>query len=284
MRLTGKKLVAGGLVAGGMVVLRPSSGFRRALRRRVERVAARARYERGRLHGVEYRIRHGQPDPTVANADLADRVRSSIGPLVGRLDLPHIHVLANDHVVLLHGEVGSAGDAEAIEAAVAAISGVDAVESYLHVGLIRSDTRPSQGRAEEVESAARKRLVDAAVTAGAGPILGPITVKAVLSSFSELLAEDERAHVASHLPADVRAMFVPPHRAGRVQRTPRTVDELVAQVLRQDETLRPDAAPGVVAAVLGALRALVPEEAADVAAILPAGMRAFWSSPRVAGS
>jgi uncharacterized protein (DUF2267 family) len=234
------------------------------------------------MRGVEYRLRFGEPNPNVANADLADRVRSSIGALVASLDLPHIHVLANDHVVLLHGEVGSARDAETIEIAVAGVSGVEGIESYLHVGLIAGDTRPSDGRAQHVESPARKQLVDAAVSAGAGPILGPVAVKAVLSAFSELIEEGERAHVASHLPADVREMFTPPRRVGRgEQHTPRTVDELVAQVLRQDETLRADSARPVVAAVLGALRTLVPEEAVDVAAVLPSDLRAFWSAARV---
>lgn len=91
---------------------------------------------------------------------LADRIRSSIGRLEARLDIPHVHVtVQQDGAALLHGEVGTA---EQLERAVAAVSGVVGVESFLHIGLIRGDTRPSEGARHRAPSEARRRLLDVA--------------------------------------------------------------------------------------------------------------------------
>lgn len=98
-----------------------------------------------RFHGVLYRLRGQKPDPEVDDLTLADRIRSELGPLEKRLDLPHVHVMAEDHVVLLHGDVEWPHEAAAIEHAVRSVSGVHDVESHLHVGLLPSDTRPSTG-------------------------------------------------------------------------------------------------------------------------------------------
>ena len=49
---------------------------------------------------------------------LADRIRSSLGPLEKWLDVPHVHVTVARHVAILHGEVGTEADATAIERAV----------------------------------------------------------------------------------------------------------------------------------------------------------------------
>ena len=53
--------------------------------------------------------------------------------------------MVENHVALLHGDVATRADAEAIEKAVAAVSGVEGVNSHLHIGLMKSDTRPSEG-------------------------------------------------------------------------------------------------------------------------------------------
>ena len=55
--------------------------------------------------------------------------------------------MVHDHVALLHGEVSSYREVDEIDTAVAAVSGVAGVDSWLHVGLIAGDTRPSAGRA-----------------------------------------------------------------------------------------------------------------------------------------
>src|SRR5581483_3234577 len=217
------------------------------------------------------------PDPDVIDTVLADRIRSSIGPLEKRLDIPHVHVMVEDHVALLHGEVGDAVDAEEIERAVAAVSGVRSVESYLHVGLGRGNTRPSEGHAAEQPSAARNRLIAAAVDAGAPAEGAPRVVRAVLAALAERLPDGERHQVATHLPEDVRAMFAPPRRfAGEGMTPPKTVEQFVARVVSTTDALPADRAEPVIAAVFETLRSLVPEEAADVAAVLPRDLKSLW--------
>jgi len=99
----------------------------------------------GRFRGLVYRLLGRRPNPHVDDLTLADRVRSSLGPIEKRLDLPHVHVMVEDHVALLHGEVEWPHEAAAIESTARDVSGVRDVESHLHLGLLNSDTRPSQG-------------------------------------------------------------------------------------------------------------------------------------------
>jgi hypothetical protein len=104
----------------------------------------------GRWRGLVYRLFGRHPDPDVDDHTLADRVRSVLGPIEKRLDLPHVHVMVENHIVLLHGDVGWEHEAATITQAVREISGVRDVESHLHVGLLPSDTRPSTGRVRAV--------------------------------------------------------------------------------------------------------------------------------------
>jgi uncharacterized protein (DUF2267 family) len=206
---------------------------------------------------------------------LADRIRSALGPLERRLDVPRVHVMVEDHVALLHGDVGTAEQADQIEQAVETVSGVAAVESYLHVGLLRGDARPSQGRHEHPVSEARKRLIAAAVQAGVSEEHAWMVVRAVLGRFSERLPEGERKHLLSHLPADVVSMLDTPKRLGHPRRV-RSLSDLVFLILVSTEALDPTTAPQVVSSVVGELRRLVPEEAADVASVLPTDLRELW--------
>lgn len=107
----------------------------------------RLRYTAGRLRGATYRLGGRHPDPDVDDRVLADRIRSELGGLEKRRDLPHVHVMVEKHVALLHGDVPTRADADAVEKAVGATSGVTAVKSHLHIGLLKGDTRPSQGHA-----------------------------------------------------------------------------------------------------------------------------------------
>jgi hypothetical protein len=50
------------------------------------------RYRSGQWMGVSYRLRGRRPDPNVSDDILADRIRSSIGGLEARLDVPRVHV------------------------------------------------------------------------------------------------------------------------------------------------------------------------------------------------
>jgi uncharacterized protein (DUF2267 family) len=229
------------------------------------------------LKGLVYRLRHRQPDPDVRDSVLADRIRSSLGPLEARFDLPHIHVMAEDHIALLHGDVASVEQADEIEEAVAAVSGVAGVESYLHVGLLPSDTRPSEGRRVHAPSDALRELLAAAIDAGTGPRHAPRAVRAVLSTFLQRLPAGERQQVAAHLPADVRRLAAEPRRLGRPSTRTRTVAELTRHVIAANGMTLDEAEP-VIAAVLGTLRKLIPEEAADVASVLPAELRELWQT------
>ena len=275
MRASGKRVVGGVVMAGGAVVLRPGSRANKVVCHQIEAASKRLRYLGGQLQGVRYRLRGRHPTPDVIGNVLADRIRSELGGLEKSLDLPHVHVMVHDHVAMLHGEVGSQADADQIERAVEAVSGVAGVESYLHVGLGRGDTRPSAGRAVHPTSAALHRLVDAAVEAGIAPDTAQTAVRAILATFADRLPVTERDKVAAHLPADVRTLFSPPRRARRPAQV-RDVHELVAGIVAATGEVPADKAEQATTAVVRALRDLVPDEAREVGAVLPSELRALW--------
>jgi uncharacterized protein (DUF2267 family) len=261
----------------GVVALRGTS-TRRALRRSGRSLAGSLRYARGRLRGVAYRLRRRHPAEDVPDLVLADRVRSALGSMQRRLDLPHIHVMVHDRVAILHGDVSDDSAREALEEAVLEVAGVRGVESFLHVGLLPSDTRPSQGRDRYQPSQARTRLEAAALRAGA-PAPGAGAVRAVLGAFCERIPETERGQLFAHLPADVRSLAAPARRHGADAPRVRTVEELTARVAAADAELDASRVRAVIAAVLGELRSLVPEERSDVAAVLPRELRDLWERP-----
>lgn len=263
------------MTGGAAVVLRPGTSANRTLRRRLHELGRRGRYLEGRAHGLGYRLRGRHPDPDVIDTVLADRVRSSLGGLEKALDLPRIHVMVEDHVVLLHGEVAGPDEAAEIERAAAAVSGVVGVESYLHVGLGRGTTRPSVGSAERPTSPAHRALVDAAIAAGAPGDAAPAVVRGILAGFADRIPHDERNHVAAHLPADVRHLFNPPTRTHHAV-PPRTLHGLIANIAATTGELPRERAEAIIVAVVSTLRTLVPEEAGDVAAILPPELRSLW--------
>lgn len=239
-------------------------------------VGRRTRHLQGQFRGVRYRVAGGHPDLDVPDDVLADRVRSSLGPLEKRLDVPRVHVMVEDRVVLLHGEVPTLIDADTIAEAALDVPGVMAVESYLHVGLTRGDTRPSEGRHGEASPALR-RLLDAARDAGATERGATLAVRSVLGAFVDRLPTGELDHMLSHLPADVVAMAGPPHRRGEAPLRVRTVSEFVAAVTARGG-VDPAHADAIAESVLGTLRELVPEEARDIRAVLPAELKRLWDS------
>ena len=202
---------------------------------------------------------------------LADRIRSSLGVIEKRLDVPRVHVMVENHVALLHGELPTERDVEEIEHAARAVPGVRGVESYLHVGLGAGDTRPSEGRAEHDRrpSEALRELLDAARGAGVPEERATGAVRSVLATFADRLPADERDQLFAHVPADVRELAAVPRRHGEAPPRLRTVAELVERIAGSHDLDATDA-EAVTRAVLTHLRRLVPEEAADVAAVLPA--------------
>lgn len=275
MRRALRGLVAAVALAGVAAALRPGTRGNAAACRALDRGGRRLRYLAGQLRGMSYRLRGRHPDPAVDDNVLADRIRSSLGGLERRLDVPRIHVMVEHHVALLHGEVGTEEDAATIERAVAAISGVAGVESYLHAGLTRGDARPSTGRAVHPPSPALTTLREAAERAGAQPGAVDAVLRAVLATFADRLPAGERARIGSHLPSDVRSLLAPPRRI-RHEPMPRTVTDLVSRVVVATSELPWDQAGTVTEAVLHALRRLVPEDAGGVAAVLPAELRDLW--------
>jgi uncharacterized protein (DUF2267 family) len=252
----------------------------RALRRNAGAAGRRARYEVGRAQGLLYWISGRSPDPTVPDDVLADRIRSSLGPLEKRLDIPRVHVMVADHVVLLHGEVPSVADRSSIEWAVLDVAGVRGIESYLHIGLLPSDTRPSEGRADAAHapSDAMRRLLEVAARAGVEPIDGRTAVRAVLATFAERIPADERAQLLAHLPADVRELAESPRRSGEPATRARTVDDVVTAIVTRSG-MSVDHARGIIVSVLTEVRSLVPEEVADISAVLPEELRQLWGGP-----
>jgi hypothetical protein len=132
---------------------------RRPARRLLRRLDGRFRYACGRAAGIRHRLSGRGPDHDVSDTVLAQRIRSVLGPLERRLDVPHVHVTVTDRVTTPHGVVGSASDVTAIEDRVLAVPGVTGVRSYLRVGLGGERTRPSAGRAHRPPSAARRDLL-----------------------------------------------------------------------------------------------------------------------------
>lgn len=161
----------------------PGTQARRALVHRADRYVRRARHLIGRWEGLAYRLRGSHPDPGVPGKVIAGRVRSMLGPIEARLDIPRVHVMVIDHVALLHGEVAQGAQAQAIEDAVAAVSGVVGVESFLHIGLARGDTRPSEGARVQAPSQSLARLRAAAVNAGCDEDRAAQVVRVILLSF-----------------------------------------------------------------------------------------------------
>jgi uncharacterized protein (DUF2267 family) len=277
MKTVTRLVVTGLAVVAAVAVLRPGSTLRAIGRRQSTRAARRARGVPGRMHGLVYELLNRRPDPRVSDLVLTDRVRSSLGPLEKRLDVPHAHVMVEDHVVHLHGSVPTSADADKLEQAVCAVSGVRGVKSHLHVGLGAGDSRPSVGRrAQRHEpSAAKRQLVQAAISAGVREDAAVRVVRGVLAAFAERLPIGERCHVAGHLPADIKPMFAVSRWRGST-RSGRRVDDLIARIVATTADVPRDRAADVTVAVLRALRSLIPEETAGVAAVLPAELRRLW--------
>jgi uncharacterized protein (DUF2267 family) len=276
-KLVKRAVVVGAVAATAAVALRPET--RGAARRARARAGRQARHARGIGAGVWYRLSGRHPEPNVSDDILTQRVRSTLGPIEKDLDLPRVHVMVEEGLVVLHGEVGTTDDVWALERAVLRVPGVRGIESYLHVGLSKGSTRPSTGHLEAAirPSPARAELLQAARDAGVPERDAPKVTRAVLAAFTDHIPVDEREQLLAHLPVDARQLAGPPRRHGVEPRRIRTVPQLVAEVVA-DGTVDPERATAITQAVVSRLRSLVPEEAADVAAVLPADLRSLWTA------
>jgi uncharacterized protein (DUF2267 family) len=261
-----------GLGVGVLAWRRSRHAVRHAPDEVTRRLGRRARYLRGRWEGVRYRLKGGHPDYEVNDGVLADRVRTELGSVTRRIDVPRVNVTVEHGTAVLHGEVASAGDAKAVEAAAARVPGVRGVRSELHIGFHQDDARPSKGRARPERSEAFKTLVSAAREAGAG-VEAEKAVEAVLGTLVGRLPKDEREHFVTHLPADVRDRIRPRPGADEI----RTVTEL-ARAVAAGAPVSTEQAERITRRVFGSLRQLVPEEVDHVAAVLPAELQRFWDA------
>lgn len=84
----------------------------------------------GQAKGLAYRALRQHPS-TVDDSVLADRIRSTIGPLEKQLHNSRINLTVEDGVAILHGEIESRDVAAQIEEAVRGVAGVRDVRSHL---------------------------------------------------------------------------------------------------------------------------------------------------------
>ena len=217
------------------------------------------------------------------DGQVADRVRSELGPLVKALDQPHPHVMVSDGVVVLHGDVTDLAAGAEIEARALAVLGVRSVQSHLHVGLLPGDTVPSAGRAHE-----RSPLLvelDHAV-AGCGfwsPAETRRTLSGLLGVFSQRLSPHARRRFLDHLPADVRRLAQPPRWLSDDLSTVRREHDFAQTVALATGTDKVSA-DRLVRVVLPLLRRHALGDAAVIAAALPAELRAIWVEHPSAGA
>ncbi|MGB8649716.1 MAG: DUF2267 domain-containing protein [Mycobacteriales bacterium] len=231
--------------------------------------AARLRWLAGRRVGLAYRLAGRHPATDVPDHVVAERVRAVLGVELKRLGVHGVHVEAIDRVVYLRGSVVLA-DAPRIEQLVLGVPGVRGVESYL-------DLLPSGGRPEHEAkpSPALDKMLVAAREEGCRPPMDRTAVLAVLMTFAARIPPGELRHLWSHLPSDVRGFLRPPVPLGETPHRLRQPAALYAAVAAASG-LDAGRAEGVTARLLGILHSLVPEDAADVEAVLPGPLKPVW--------
>ena len=272
--MTRQQLVLGvtiGTAAAGAAACATPKGRARA-RRLLRSAAQRSRYECGRLRGLAYHLAGHSPDPDAHDELLADRVRSVLGLVQHRLDLPRVHVTATGHDISLHGNVATDVQARRLAETARRVTGVEAVDAHLHVGFPRGTTRPSAGRHHRPPSPMLAALLAAAGGGGASEGSEHRAVGEIVGAFLALLPAGERRHVRAHLPMDVQSL-AEPALAAAPRRRPRLHAEFMAAAL---PTTHPYDRVGIVESVIGALREQIPEESEDVAAVLPPDLRVLW--------
>lgn len=232
----------------------------------------------GKLQGIGYRMQGRRPDPDATDEILEARVRSELGPVAHRLDLPRFDIAVDHGRVTVTGVVADEADIVIVERAILDVSGVRTVAPRLRIGLEPGDTRPSEGRRAESPSGLKRDLIGAVHALDIGDEAEAARLAAATTSeFLAVLPAGERRHVVGHLPADVRAMIdgSPPLPALAKPRSPQAFFTAVGGATGRTE----GTSAQVAAAVLDVLRQAVPEEVADIEAVLPADLKTLWQQP-----
>jgi len=81
--------------------------------------------------GLAYRAMRRHPTTTVDDSVLADRIRSTIGPLEKQLHNSRINVTVENGIAILHGDIESGEAVSKIEEAVRGVAGVRDIRSHL---------------------------------------------------------------------------------------------------------------------------------------------------------
>ena len=81
--------------------------------------------------GLAYRATRRHPSTPVDDSVLADRIRSTIGPLEKHLHNSRINVTVENGIAILHGDIESPETAVQIEEVVSGVAGVRGVRSHL---------------------------------------------------------------------------------------------------------------------------------------------------------
>jgi BON domain len=84
-----------------------------------------------RAKGLVYGMTRRHPSTTVDDSVLADRIRSTIGPLEKQLHNSRINVTVENGIAILHGVIGSPEAATQIEQAVREVAGVKGIRTHL---------------------------------------------------------------------------------------------------------------------------------------------------------
>ena len=207
------------------------------------------------------------------NADLADIVRTRLGPIVKSMDLPRIHIMAEGSRILLHGDVATEVDASFLEEIVKSLPGVRSVESHLHIGLLSSDTRPSQ--APTIHSHMMEALLTAAASIGIfdGPAIS--AVQGTLSAILEQIPPNQRHHLLAHFPNDVVLFAIPRQHFGDENLHWKSELALDAAASLRGGIDLPSAEV-LVPLIIGVIRRFVPEEDHDVIATLKSALKDLW--------
>jgi CBS domain-containing membrane protein len=207
---------------------------------------------------------------------LADRIRSSLGPLLKRLDQPRVHVMASQGDVTLHGDVSDLQAKALVESSVRSVAGVNRVRSQLHVGLQPGESTPSAGHRSE-RSPLLRRLEQVARESGFGSEAeARYVLRGALGVFTARLPEPARHRFLDHLPGDVRRLASSAHWLTSDIRTVTTEHDLAqtAAVAMLTDRMHADQ---LLRRVLPVLREHAPTDAAAVADALPPELRAVWT-------
>jgi uncharacterized protein (DUF2267 family) len=243
---------------------------RRRTVRGIEQLSRWLRDTHGLLQGVDYRVRGRGPGTGVSDRVLADRLRTRLGPVTRQLDLPHMTVEVADGVAVLHGDVADGAQADVVVSEARQVPGIVDVDAHVHICLSPSDTRPSTSQRHASPSHQLTRLEQAARATGVE--VGQAAV--VLQVLLQRLPAGERAHVVNHLRADVRQLVDGVRVPDDVLHV-RDVDKLV-EIAGRIAGLSNRRARGTLEAVMIVLAELVPEEGADILAVLPGELRELW--------